>query len=205
MNSMTKLYAATVLMLITFGLGLGLGWKLWRGKMTTITRDVPGPAIILHDGGQVLEKKIASKSTIIQVIPDGAHVQEEGTIIFRPNPDPAPDDHPAKVPDAPHDFHINFALVTMADGSRRVVASSPEGKVVGGIDIVVDPHKPAPPPLRNSAGLVYGTTAWGDTAKGIFYDRDWKFIRAGLEVTHNTYANVNRTAWEGRIKVGLNF
>lgn len=204
MNSMTKLYSATACLLLAFVCGLGLGWKLYRGKVTTVIRDVPGPAIYLPGGTVVLEKKVAKKPTITTEKPDGSTVLEEGNVVIQPNA-PLQPSTPGVLPEPLKPITINFAILKLKDGSRRVEASSSDGKVVGGVDIVVDPPAAPPAPLRNAAGFVYGTTAWGDTAKGVFYDRDWKFLRVGGEVTQNTYSNVQRTCWEGRVKIGITF
>lgn len=200
MTSMTKLYAAAGCLLLAFVCGLGLGWKLYRGKTTTIVKEVPAPTIYLPGGTTVLEKRVVKTVTITKEKPGGSTVLEEGSIVIQPRP-------PLEISSSqvPAKITVNFAVLRMVDGSRRVEASSPDGKVIGGVDIVVDLPAPVSAPLLNAAGLVYGTTAWGDTAKGAFYDRDWKFIRTGVELTRNTYATVNRSGWEARVKIGVSF
>lgn len=199
----TKLYAILSSLLLAFGLGLGLGWKLWMGKTTTVYREVPAPPIKLSNGGEVLEKRVAKSPSIKQELPQGSTVLEEGSIIFEPTK-PIEDDQHVTPPEPLKQYTINFAVVKLSDNSRRISASSPDGTIVGGVDVVIDPPKHTEP-LRNSAGLVYGTTAWGDTAKGVYYDRDWKLFRAGAELTRNTYAIASRTGWEARVKFGVNF
>ena len=73
------------------------------------------------------------------------------------------------------------------------------------IDIPEEVGPPAPKVLLNSAGVVYGASAWGDKAVGVYYDRDWKFIRYGGELTKNTYAVAGRVGWEVRAKLGVIF
>jgi hypothetical protein len=209
MTKTLKLYALLACLLAAFVLGLGLGWKLWVGKTKTVLRDVPGPTVYLPGGAVVLAKKVENlhaKPTIKQETPDGSTTIEEGTIVVQPKP---PEEKPAvqgqQVAQPPAPITVNFAIVKMPDNTRRVVASSPDGTVTGGIDIVDEPLPPPPKLMLRAAGIVYGTTAWGDTAKGAFYDHDWKMLRFGGEVTKNTYATVNRTGWEGRVKIGVIF
>ena len=60
-----------------------------------------------------------------------------------------------------------------------------------------------PKDLKYSVGAVYGSSGQGDLAKGIYVDRDFSIIRAGVEVTRNTYAIANRQGWEGRVRIGF--
>ena len=62
-----------------------------------------------------------------------------------------------------------------------------------------------PKDLKYSVGAVYGSSGQGDLAKGIYVDRDFSIIRAGVEVTRNTYAIANRQGWEGRVRIGFKF
>jgi hypothetical protein len=86
-----------------------------------------------------------------------------------------------------------------------VLVSSPDGTILDGIDIPVDPGPPQPRLLKWAAGVVYGSTAWGDTAKGVFLDRDFAFLRTGAELTRNSYAMANRQGWEIRARLGIRF
>jgi hypothetical protein len=59
-------------------------------------------------------------------------------------------------------------------------------------------------PRRWAAGAVFGTTPWGDEARGMFVDRDFSIFRTGAEVTRNSYAD-RRMGWEVRLRVGVCF
>ena len=210
MISALKSYAIQICALTAFVLGLGLGWRLWSGKTTTIYREVAAQAIRLPGGGEVLEKKVAKKPSIKQELPAGSTVLEEGSVVFQPTEKPGAVKHVHRdvVPDQPatqpKQYTLTFAIIKTGDNERRVVFNSPDGSIIGGVDVVIDPPKQTKP-LLNALGLIGGKSDNGDRALGAFYDRDWKFTRTGVEVTNNTYANVNKKGWEIRAKFGVRF
>lgn len=55
-----------------------------------------------------------------------------------------------------------------------------------------------------SAGIVIGASAWGDSAKGVYLERDFSVVRAGVDLTRNTYAQA-RLGWEVRLRAGVTF
>lgn len=201
----TKFYAALISLLLAFGSGLGLGWKLWMGKTTTVYREIAAPAIKLPNGGEVLEKKIAKKPSIKQELPADSTVLEEGSIIFEPTQPVTPAHHdgvPDQLAEPPKKYTINFAIVKLGDNERRVVASSPDGAVVGGIDVVIDPPKQTAP-LLNAVGVSYqpGKAAWG-----LWATRDWKFLRLGAEVSQVKLPELQgKTNYTAAITCGIRF
>lgn len=151
---------------------LGLGWKLWRPKMPP--RETPAPQIQQQDGSLVLQRVPQASVKPSHAIPVGGKVEREVHLTVETRPQaptlpsiptgdlgiPGPG---AKLPElAPQLVHVDLSLVRMPDLTRRVVASSPDGQVVGGIDIPVEPEKPAPKPLKWAAGLDYTVTSWGN-------------------------------------------
>lgn len=195
-------------------LGLGVGWKLWSPEsQKTPVVEAHAPAEHQADGSQILERNPDADAKPAQQIPKGAKVERVVQVIVQPSQPVAPLPHsgsaasvpnePARTPCPP--VRVDLTLVRMADQSQRVIASSPDGQVVGGVDIPVEATLPPPKILKWAAGAVYGTTAWGDTAKGAFVDRDFAFLRTGLELTKNSYSMANRQGWEMRAKVGLRF
>lgn len=192
--------------------GLGFGWHFWRMKPSQdqVKPPVDAPAQQLPGGGVVLPVHPQTHPQPAQQLPSGSHVEHVVSVTVQPNatqplqPLPGtPNLDPIPCPPV----RVDLTLFRDSTGHRRVAASSPDGRVMPGasIDIpeAVGPSLPAP--LLNSAGLVFGTTAWGDKSVGVYYDRDWKFIRTGGELTKNTYAIAGRVGWEVRGKIGIIF
>lgn len=216
-NSETKksLAAIFVVLLIGWFLGLGTGWKLWQTP-PPIVHVEPKPEIKNHDGSTVLPVVPSQAPKPAQHVPAGSHVESTVSFTVQPSdPQPvlslpvqpsssSPIPGPIERPPCPP-MTVDLTIYREADGSRRVVVSSPDGKVLKGVHIENEVGPPASKILKNSAGLVTGATAWGDKAIGVYYDRDWKFLRYGGELTKNTYANVGRQGWEVRAKLGINF
>lgn len=191
--------------------GLGFGWHFWR---TAPTADQPkppveAPAQQLPGGGVVLQVKPQHDPKPAQQLPAGSHVEQTVSVTVQPTEPLHPLPGTPQVDPLPcPPVRVDLTLYRDASGHRRVAASSPDGRVLPGASVDIPESEvgpPAPKPLRNSAGLVYGVTAWGDTARGIYYDHDWKFIRTGGELTKNTYAVAGRVGWEVRAKLGIIF
>jgi hypothetical protein len=197
--------------------GLLLGWKLWRP--VRLQPETYARAQQQSDGSTLLERKPQPDATPAQVIPPGATVERIVRVIVAPHAPPV--EPPAAIPEpntpalvmgltTPQPaflippLRVDLTLVRLQDLSRRVIASSPDGTVIGGVDIPVEPSTPAKE-LKWAMGAVYGTTAWGDKAIGAFLDRDFAFLRTGAELTKNTYANAARPGWEFRAKFGIRF
>src|ERR1035437_5398350 len=200
--------------------GMGAGWNLWspeRAKAPKI--DPPAVQVVQGDGSTVLERKPDAAAKPVQQIPKGGTVVRVGHVTIQPNRPEAssvPSGSVASVPSSPAQAHecppcppvrVDFSVIRMPDLSPRVIVSSPDGKVLDGVDIPVEAGPPAPTVklLKRAAGVVYGTTAYGDISKGAFYDHDFGFIRTGAEITQNTYSSLNRQGWELRAKLGIRF
>lgn len=206
-----------VLVLVLYVLGalsgLGFGWHFWRTKpsQADVKPPVNAPAQQLPGGGVVLQVQPQHNPQPAQQLPAGSHVEHVVSVTVQPTAhqplQPLPGT-PTVEPLPCPPVRVDLTLYRDSTGHRRVAASSPDGRVLPGASVdIPDPEvgPPAPKPLLNSAGVVYGVTAWGDTARGVYYDRDWKFIRAGGELTKNTYAIAGRVGWEVRAKLGIIF
>ncbi len=213
MNDIQKgLTAWAIILAAGIGVGLGIGWKLWSPKDPVV--ETYAPPVTQQDGSLVLERKPQADTKPAQQIPQGAKVERVVQVVVKPNPpvdpvSPLPSGSVASVPVEPQrppcpPVRVDLSLVRIPDQTRRVVASSPDGQVVGGVDIPVEPVL-TQKTLKWAAGVVYGTTAWGDTARGAFLDRDLAFLRTGIEVTRNTYPLADHQGWEFRAKLGIRF
>lgn len=129
--------------------GMGLGWTLWHPKAAkpeTYAREVRQ-----QDGSLVLERKPQPDAKPVHQIPEGGKVERIVKVVIQPHtttPTTTPTEDlgtptysgPVSLQAAPcPPVHVDLSLVRMQDQSRRVVASSPDGDVVGGVDIPVEP------------------------------------------------------------------
>jgi len=88
---------------------------------------------------------------------------------------------------------VDLSLVRIPDRTQRVIASSPDGYVLSGIDI---PLVPVAPLVRNryrAVGVVLGT----DRAIGVFAEVDvWRFrIGGSVETGANGLQSSTRLGW----------
>ena len=206
---------------LTLGIlfGLQIGWKLWHTKPTV---EAYAPGQRQGDGSLVLERKPMPGAKPVQPIPAGAKVERIVQVVVERtrgarDAEMPPISGSAPVADAPllnypqpmnpimcPPVRVDLTLIRMPDQSRRVIASSPDGRVTGGVDIPVE-NEATPKELKWASGAVYGGTAWGDKTLGVFLDRDFSFLRMGVELTRNTYATQARQGWEVRTKLGIRF
>lgn len=217
MNSWLKEKSARYALVVSLALGvivgLTTGWTLWSPKKRV--QEVYAPAIRNEDKSLVLEKKPMADAKPAQQVPKGAVVERVVYVEVQPH-GPSTEVHPTTpgsivtepqvTPSSlPSPIRVDLTLYRLQDGTKRVVASSPDGEVVGGLDVPVEAARPVPKELKWAAGAVYGTTSWGGKSVGAFLDRDLAFVRTGIELTKNTYALSSRTGWEVRAKLGIRF
>lgn len=93
---------------------------------------------------------------------------------------------------------VNLSTVRQGDG-RRVIASSPDGKVIKSLDIPIEKALMPPKPLLWAAGVSYGLA--GDSP-GLWVERDLgKRVVVGADV----YGLENSGGMELRVRVGVRF
>ena len=148
-----KIVAGLLAVPLIFGGGVGLGWKLFRPKPVA-TVEVALPAQRQVDGSLILERAPDANAKPAQQIPAGAKVERIERIVVRPT---APSTSAAAtaptngsgqlaagpIPALPSTT-VDLTLLRMKDDTQRVVASSPDGTIVGGVDIPVS-SAPAEP------------------------------------------------------------
>lgn len=190
--------------------GILAGWALWRPKDPP--RETYAPAIRQADGSLVLERKPmpereARRAVPAPELPKGAKLERLEEVEVRPRAaTSSPTDAPgtptsggARPPCPP--VKVDLALVRMPDQTRRVVASSPDGEVVGGLDVPIEEPRPSRP-LRWAAGGLYGLSAGGGRSVGAFLHRDLGPFRLGAELTRDS-APGQPGQWAGRALVGI--
>lgn len=179
--------AVIVYTLLVFLGGLAAGWKLYQPEriveaQKAETRQADGSVILARDPDA---KPAAPKPKL----PDGKH---ERTTVVTVKPKPQPKPEPVKpgpdgfCPAAKECPALTVRLdVVRQDDGRRVIASSPDGEIVGGIDIPVEPMV-TPKQTPWAAGVTYGRDRDGNEAFGAFIDRDAGPFRVGIEADQDT-------------------
>ncbi len=199
--------------IFTLGISIGMwaGWTLW--KPVPPKPEPYAPSVKQPDGSTILERKPDPMAKPISKVPDGATVERIVQVTVQPLAAlPAiPSTGPASIlipaPEQPKipcpDVHVDLALVRMKDGTRRVVASSKDGIVTGGVDIPVEPVEP----VRSFPWAAGGIWNPGDKTYGAFVDRDFAFLRVGAELVQvrEPVAAGGRVSVAGFIKVGIRF
>lgn len=186
---------------------VALGWWLARPEKVVET---PAPAVQQADGSTVLERAPDAKARPAAEIPRGAKLERTVSVTVKPRAEsnagpkagqgpggslmPAPDCPPVKV---------DLSLVRMPDRTRRVVASSPNGEIVGGLDVPVD-TAPGSEPQRWAAGL-----SWSPIhhTAGVWVERDIGRVRLGADLQQARPLGLANTltSTEVRLRVGLTF
>lgn len=163
---------------IAFGLlvGLYLGYSAYY-KPPVLEKYAP--AVRQHDGSLVLEKKPAEKPTPKQEIPKGAKIERVVSVTVRPTPR-AGIGRPevSKGGEACPDVTVDLTLIKNSDDTQSVIASSPNGDVIGGVDIPAQSLPNVSAPLKWSVGATYFSNKWYSANVA----RNWGPLRAGVEV-----------------------
>ena len=150
-----------------FGAGIGLGWKIYSPK--PLKPETWAAPVTQTDGSVILERKPDPSAKPDQIVPKGAVVERVVHLTVQSHGQPLAEipptsgsnpgvvaNLPVATPQIPcPPMRVNLTLLRMQDESRRVVASSPDGDILDGVDIPVDAAKPQPKPLYwSGAGLV---------------------------------------------------
>lgn len=152
-------------------LGLALGFALWfpREKPPVETAQ---PAVRQQDSSLVLERAPDAKAKPAALAPKGetvariveATVQPTAPLIVHDTVHVPATEGATPAHDVVHDVavicppvRLELTLTDLPDGTHRVIASSPDGRVTGGLDI---PVKNTTPPRSTpwSAGALYGSS-----------------------------------------------
>jgi hypothetical protein len=195
---------------LAFAAGLGTGWMLWRPE--TPKPETYAPPVRQQDGSLVLERKPQEDAKPAQQVPKGGKVERVIQVTVEPipsGPEPALPSHsgsgalpePSRPP-CPR-VRVDLTLVRMPDQSRRVLASSPDGQVVGGVDIPVEAAVPQRV-LKWAAGPSWNPA---DRTFGAWIERDAGFLRLGADLyqVREPLAAGGRTTWAGLIRAGIRF
>ena len=149
--------------------------------------EAPAVADRQADGSLALERK-PGKVRPKQAIPKGGKAERVVSVDVQPDRADCPV------------CTVDLTLVRMPDETRRVIASSPTGTVLGGLDVPIAPlNVERDHPW--AAGISRGT---GEEAWGAWLDRDFDFLRIGGEF-NKISENSHESRYEARLKIGLRF
>lgn len=150
------------------------------------------------DGSLVIERVPDVDAKPRQKIPHKAKVERVAQVTVQP-------DAIAEAGKPCPPVTVDMTLIREPDGMRRVLASSPDGQVVGGIDVPVETAAPPPEPKRWAAGLSWSPA---DATAGVWIERDVpvfkQVVRVGAEV-NQARAGIGSPGIETRVRLGLAF
>ena len=188
-------------LVVSLGAGLALGYYIYQPAPAK--PETYAPAQQQADGSLVLERSPRPPEAVKPAaqLPKDGKLERQVQVKVKPNI-PAIE---AKQGEDKGTMNIDLSLVKMKDDSRRVVASTPDGEVVGGIDIPVEPAKPTPAAPKWAVGL---SSNLHGKELGVFIDRDAGPFRIGAEIVRknsNLIPGQERYVPEVRVKFGVRF
>lgn len=142
---MNRLYIIGIIALIV--LGIALGGYIYRPEPPK--PETYAPAEVQKDRSQILERKPQANAKPAHKVPKGAKVERVVKLEVRSKPVNAPSalragageaEPPADIDCPP--VQVDLSLVRLPDESRRVIASSPNGEILTGVDIPVESAAP---------------------------------------------------------------
>lgn len=178
------LYLVAAVLLVCAG--MYASWALYGPKPAP--PETYAASAVQSDGSVVLERKPNAVASAPMAIPKGAKVERVVQVKAKPKPLAS-----AMAWDTP--VTIDLALVRQQDNTRRVIASSPDGEILGGVDIPIDARLISEQP-QWAAGLSYDT----NRKAGIWLDRDIGPFRAGIAMRQSDIGGVR-----GEVRVGVRF
>lgn len=180
------------------GLGLFAGWYFFAPKHIVETA---APAVRQADGSTIVERAPDAKARPVAQIPKGARLERNISLTVRPETPPANLKLAGAAPCPP--VRVDMSLVRMPDRTRRVVASSPNGEIVGGLDVPVD-AAPGSESKHWAAGLSWSPIT---STAGVWVERDIGRVRIGAEMqqARPLGATNTLTSTEVRLRAGFTF
>lgn len=180
-------------MLITLAAMAEVVW--WHDRQTT-TPEKPKPEQRQIDGSLMLERKPDPTAKPQQIIPRRAKVERIAAVTIQPKT-PAPE---AGKPCPP--ITVDLSLIRQTDGNRRILASSPNGQIVGGMDIPVEPISMPYPVKRWSAGISWSPIK---NTSGIWIERDVNLPYLDHSARFGIDVNQASSGIDMRLRVGFTF
>lgn len=204
-------------LVLGLALGLGLGWKLYRPKPAPV--ETAAPAVRQKDQSLVLERKPEAKPEPKHELPRGAKLERQIQVTVLPSipTDARKIPGSGSLPEIPDNsipvqsasnngqsvgntdnsgqsraITVDLSLVKMPDGTQRVIASSDQGTVIGGLDVPVQGPMPTAKPLRWSGSVLRGYDAYKHQAvwgAAITYSRG-PFVVTGGAIGQTAFVGI---------------
>jgi hypothetical protein len=172
------------------------GW--WLGQPEPVV-ETAAPEQRQEDGSVVLERKPDAKARPKQRIPPKAKLERVAQVTVQAAAVPVSGEPCPPV-------SLDLSLVREDDGGRRLLASSPDGTIVGGVDVPVETAAPPPKPLRWAAGMSWSPA--NETA-GLWIERDVPLFstaaRVGIDLNQERALPGSSAGADLRVRVGLAF
>lgn len=172
-----KVGGVLVLLTALVGVGLLIGYWLF-GEAERREVMTPAPAVRQADGALVVERRpVAKAGKPVHALP--AESVEERRIQLHVQPQTQPTESAFALDCLCDPVQVDVSLVRDAEGGQRVVASSPDGEVLAGLDMPLTPMRLSAPPNTWAAGL-----SWSPRQRvaGIWLERDIGRLRLGAEL-----------------------
>lgn len=165
----TRIVIPAATLVLGAALGLGAGWKLYRPKPAPV--ETAAPAIRQADKSLVLQRQPEAKPQPKHELPKGAKLERQIQVTVLPSiptdarrtlgsGSPSQPDHIGDANEKVQPITVDLSLVKMPSGDQRVIASSPDGTIINGLDIPVQGPMPTAKPLRWSGSVLRGYDAY---------------------------------------------
>jgi len=204
---------------VGFFVGLLAGWLFYRPSEKPL--ESYAPPVRQEDGSLMLERNPDAKPPAApHALPKGAKEERRVSVVVKPPKGrimrPNVEFYFADVGTPPSDSQfvravkesltadscdcqpvtVDLSLVRMPDKTRRVVASSPTGQILSGIDIPIE----SPTIPRTLLWAIGGTYSFDGAHRfGGFVDRDIGPFRLGVEAFQSP------TGWTAQARAGIRF
>ena len=196
MSTEDRIYWTVVAFLAVVGAAIAVV-LLWPHPKPVV--ETAKPAVVQSDGSTILERTDTQpEAKPPHVVPKGASVERVVQVKVKPKvviadgikdaPSLSPDAKPANNP-----ITIDLSLVRLTDDTKRVIASSPDGEIVGGMDIPIETL--AYKPRVWAAGISVDPV---HQVGGVWVERDISRIRLGVDAGVNKFHD-----FETRLRVGV--
>ena len=196
MSTEDRIYWTVVAFLAVVGAAIAVV-LLWPHPKPVV--ETAKPAVVQSDGSTILERTDTQpEAKPPHVVPKGASVERVVQVKVKPKvviadgikdaPSLSPDAKPANNP-----ITVDLSLVRLTDDTKRVIASSPDGEIVGGMDIPIETL--AYKPRVWAAGISVDPV---HQVGGVWVERDISRIRLGVDAGVNKFHD-----FETRLRVGV--
>jgi hypothetical protein len=198
--------ACLVCLVLGTGTGVRIGWRIWKPHART--QETKEEGYIQKDSSIVLPKQPDVNAKPKQIIPKGSVVERIVYVEVQPKK-PAgqlgedqdqtngqsQEDKGSQADGSPcPPVRVDLTLVRMPDGKHRVVVSSQNGEILGGMDTPVEEAKPVKE-LKWAFGLRYALSSDGSKSIGPTMDYDKGALRSGADVNYVKHQSINQAEW----------